>query len=262
MVLQTIRRSGEDYLVKRTCTGDLLARSISHAVVRHRRQAETQVGGGVQNKVVAVIAAKGGAIAAVVVNRASLACPLDMEEMQRLIGIPILGSIPPAGDLCNAAQQRGVRSWLSTRGASPRRAWCRFPSTSPSWYEGVGRAILPGNSARSRLLSLAIFVGQVGNLQGRLPIGLGERSSSSRLSAWAAGGRHQNQKLRATGGRDLSRAGLQPRTRRISGLRVSFWRAWLRPPKKAACSQDWPPHYLYKVYSRGGAWRHPTHSGT
>jgi Flp pilus assembly CpaE family ATPase len=46
-----------------------------------------------------------GAIAAVVVNRASLACPLDVEEMQRLIGIPILGSIPPAGDLCNSAQK-------------------------------------------------------------------------------------------------------------------------------------------------------------
>jgi len=46
-----------------------------------------------------------GSIAAVAVNRASLACPIGVDELQRTIGIPILGSIPPAGDLCSAAQK-------------------------------------------------------------------------------------------------------------------------------------------------------------
>lgn len=46
-----------------------------------------------------------GSIGTVVVNRASLGCPIGVDEMQRLIGIPVLGSIPPAGDLCSAAQR-------------------------------------------------------------------------------------------------------------------------------------------------------------
>jgi Flp pilus assembly CpaE family ATPase len=44
-------------------------------------------------------------IGVVVVNRASLACPLSVAEVQRLLGLPVLGSIPPAGDLCNSAQR-------------------------------------------------------------------------------------------------------------------------------------------------------------
>ena len=40
-----------------------------------------------------------------VVNRASLTCPICVDELQRLVGMPVLGTIPPAGDLCNAAQQ-------------------------------------------------------------------------------------------------------------------------------------------------------------
>ena len=46
-----------------------------------------------------------GSIGVVMVNRASLACPIALDEVQRLMGLPILGCIPPAGDLCNAAQK-------------------------------------------------------------------------------------------------------------------------------------------------------------
>jgi len=46
-----------------------------------------------------------GGIGVVVVNRASLACPLSVDEVQRLVGMPVLGAIPPAADLCNAAQK-------------------------------------------------------------------------------------------------------------------------------------------------------------
>jgi Flp pilus assembly CpaE family ATPase len=44
-------------------------------------------------------------IGVVVVNRASLACPFSVDDVQRLLGIPVLGAIPPAGDLCNSAQK-------------------------------------------------------------------------------------------------------------------------------------------------------------
>jgi pilus assembly protein CpaE len=44
-----------------------------------------------------------GTIGIVVVNRASLACPLSVDEVQRLIGMPVLGTVPPAGDLCSSA---------------------------------------------------------------------------------------------------------------------------------------------------------------
>jgi MinD-like ATPase involved in chromosome partitioning or flagellar assembly len=44
-----------------------------------------------------------GTIGIVVVNRSSLACPLSVDEVQRLIGTPVLGTVPPAGDLCSSA---------------------------------------------------------------------------------------------------------------------------------------------------------------
>jgi Flp pilus assembly CpaE family ATPase len=51
------------------------------------------------------------AIRVVVVNRASLACPFSVDDVQRLLGIPVLGAIPPAGDLCNSAQKaRRIRT--------------------------------------------------------------------------------------------------------------------------------------------------------
>ena len=46
-----------------------------------------------------------GAIGVVAVNRASLACPLSVDEMQNLVGMPVLGAIPSAADLCSAAQK-------------------------------------------------------------------------------------------------------------------------------------------------------------
>ncbi len=44
-----------------------------------------------------------GSMGVVVVNRASLAYPIGIEELQKVIGLPVMGTIPPAGDLCNAA---------------------------------------------------------------------------------------------------------------------------------------------------------------
>jgi pilus assembly protein CpaE len=46
-----------------------------------------------------------GVIGVVVVNRASLACPFSVDDVQRLTGMPVLGAIPSAGDLCSAAQK-------------------------------------------------------------------------------------------------------------------------------------------------------------
>jgi len=73
MALQTIRHGGEDYLVKSTCTRDLLVRNISHAVVRHRRQTDAGAAGDIQSKVVAVIGAKGGT------GTTTVACTLAAE---------------------------------------------------------------------------------------------------------------------------------------------------------------------------------------
>jgi MinD-like ATPase involved in chromosome partitioning or flagellar assembly len=46
-----------------------------------------------------------GTIGVVVVNRASLACPLSVDQVQRLLGTSVVGAIPPAADLCSAAQK-------------------------------------------------------------------------------------------------------------------------------------------------------------
>ncbi len=46
-----------------------------------------------------------GRIGAVVVSRTSLACPVNVEEVQRALGIPVFGAVPPAADLCQAAQK-------------------------------------------------------------------------------------------------------------------------------------------------------------
>jgi|HubBroStandDraft_4_1064222.scaffolds.fasta_scaffold92994_2 Flp pilus assembly CpaE family ATPase len=73
MALQTIRHGGEDYLVKSTCTRELLVRNISHAVVRHRRQTEARAAGDAANKVVTVVGAKGGT------GTTTVACTLAAE---------------------------------------------------------------------------------------------------------------------------------------------------------------------------------------
>ena len=62
MALQTIRQGGEDYLVKSSCTRDLLIRNISHAVA-----------GDAQHKVITVIGAKGGT------GATTVACTLAAE---------------------------------------------------------------------------------------------------------------------------------------------------------------------------------------
>jgi Flp pilus assembly CpaE family ATPase len=73
MALRTIRQGGEDYLVKSTCTRDLLIRTISHAIVRYQRQTEAHAAGGAQHNVVTVIGAKGGT------GTTTVACTLAAE---------------------------------------------------------------------------------------------------------------------------------------------------------------------------------------
>jgi Flp pilus assembly CpaE family ATPase len=45
---------------------------------------------------------------AVIVNRSALAVPLDLAEIEIQLAMPILGVIPPAPDLCVAAQKAGA----------------------------------------------------------------------------------------------------------------------------------------------------------
>ena len=47
-------------------------------------------------------------IGSVIVNRASLATPIPIPDIEAQLGIPTLGVIPPAADLCVAAQRAGV----------------------------------------------------------------------------------------------------------------------------------------------------------
>ena len=44
------------------------------------------------------------ALGAVIVNRAALVSPLPLADLELQLAIPILGVIPPAADLCAAAQ--------------------------------------------------------------------------------------------------------------------------------------------------------------
>jgi pilus assembly protein CpaE len=47
-------------------------------------------------------------IGSVIVNRAPLSAPMDVAEIEVQLGIPTLGVIPPASDLCVAAQKAGA----------------------------------------------------------------------------------------------------------------------------------------------------------
>ena len=47
-------------------------------------------------------------IGSVIVNRTPLAAPMDLSEIEMQLGIPTLAVIPPAADLCLAAQKAGV----------------------------------------------------------------------------------------------------------------------------------------------------------
>lgn len=47
-------------------------------------------------------------LGAVVVNRAALAAPMDLGEIERQLAIPLLAVIPPAPDLCASAEAAGI----------------------------------------------------------------------------------------------------------------------------------------------------------
>ena len=47
-------------------------------------------------------------IGSVIVNRAPLAAPMDLSDIEMQLAIPTLGVIPPAADLCVAAQKAGM----------------------------------------------------------------------------------------------------------------------------------------------------------
>lgn len=92
MALQTIRHGGEDYLVKSTCNRELLIRSISHAVVRSRRQSESHAHEA-QNKVVAVMGAKGGT------GATTVACTLAAELRRQSDEAVLLADLDPDSGL-------------------------------------------------------------------------------------------------------------------------------------------------------------------
>jgi pilus assembly protein CpaE len=46
--------------------------------------------------------------AAVVVNRASVGTPIDVSDIETKLAVPVIGLVPPAPDLCIAAQRAGV----------------------------------------------------------------------------------------------------------------------------------------------------------
>jgi Flp pilus assembly CpaE family ATPase len=93
MALETIRHGGEDYLVKSTCTGALLVRNISHAVVRHRRQTEASAAGDIQSRMVAVIGAKGGT------GTTTVACTLAAELRRESNDTVLLADLDMDSDL-------------------------------------------------------------------------------------------------------------------------------------------------------------------
>lgn len=84
LALRMIQDGAENYLVKSSCTADLLFRAVRYAVVRHRAQLsklslETTSG----PRVLGVIGAKGG------VGATTLACNLA-QELRRQTGEPVL----------------------------------------------------------------------------------------------------------------------------------------------------------------------------
>jgi len=93
MALETIRHGGEDYLVKSTCTGALLVRNILHAVVRYRRQTEALGAGDIENRVVAVIGAKGGT------GTTTVACTLAAELRRQSNDAVLLTDLDMDSDL-------------------------------------------------------------------------------------------------------------------------------------------------------------------
>jgi Flp pilus assembly CpaE family ATPase len=110
LALQTIRHGGEDYLVKSTCTRDLLIRNISHAVARYRRQTEAHAAGEIKNKVVTVVGAKGGT------GTTTVACTLAAELRRQSRDSVLLADLDPDSGLIGFVM--GVNSRFSVLDAA------------------------------------------------------------------------------------------------------------------------------------------------
>ena len=84
LALRTIQEGAEDYLVKSTCTRDLLVRSVRYAMVRRRSQSASGAGGpSGRHRVLGVVGSKGG------VGTTTVACHLA-DELQRQTGQRVL----------------------------------------------------------------------------------------------------------------------------------------------------------------------------
>ena len=95
LALQTISQGAEDYLVKSTCTADLLARALSYAARRRQRETEVQLPAGAakHNRVVAMLGAKGGT------GATTAACTLAAELRDLSQGPTLLADLDPHSGL-------------------------------------------------------------------------------------------------------------------------------------------------------------------
>lgn len=96
LALHAIGHGAEDYLVKSTCTGDLLNRAVCYAALRRKREGAepAAVAAPAQNRVVTVLGAKGG------VGATTVACALAAELQTEDKGPTLLADLDERSGLC------------------------------------------------------------------------------------------------------------------------------------------------------------------
>jgi hypothetical protein len=85
----------------------------------------------------------------VIVNRAGLVSPLPMRELEAALSVPIFDSIPPAQDLCAAAQNAHIPLVVLDAESLPAISLCDL-SKVISGYVPVTRRVEPAAIVEQR----------------------------------------------------------------------------------------------------------------
>jgi len=145
LALRVIQEGAEDYLVKSTCTGDQLIRTLRYAVLRHKRRASEAGSDAVTDKVrvIGVVGAKGGVGATTVA--CTLAAALRTETGQSVLLVDLNVNSGSAAFLMGLDSKHSTVDAINNLGRLDRTFWDTLVVRTQSGLQVIASPSLMGN---------------------------------------------------------------------------------------------------------------------
>jgi Flp pilus assembly CpaE family ATPase len=144
LALQMVQDGAQDYIVKGTCTGDLLAKAIQYAVVRTSSHAEKSMSDGLHDQatVIGVLGAKGG------VGTTTIACNMAVELRRQTNAKTLLADLDldggTVGFLMSAESEYSVLDAVNNVDRLDASCWEGLVAHCPGEVDVLRSPSLPG----------------------------------------------------------------------------------------------------------------------